>query len=88
MMRLKDVLKRIDSPGKLCISRKRCNKEGEGVENIFDDYYDQMKYCDIEPFLNYKVFNIMAGDGAYGCCGVLYIDIMRPDDKELMIQMV
>lgn len=85
MMKLEDVLKRVDTCSELCISRPDYNKGGNGEKIVFEGYYDEMKYDDVRPFFDYKVLGIMAGSEDDGKPGVLYIDIARPEDKEFMI---
>lgn len=86
-MKLKDVLKIVDTNSKLCISRPDYDK-GEGEENgeeiIFDGYYNAMKHHNaVRPFLDYEVYNIMAGGSrGDGMPGVLYIDVYKQEDDE------
>lgn len=86
MMKLKDVLKIIDTNSKLCISRPDYDK-GEGEENgeeiIFAGCYDAMKHHNVvRPFLDYEVYNIMAGGlRVGGMPGVLYIDVYKQEEQ-------
>lgn len=84
MIRLGDVIKVVNTTGKLFISIPDYDK-GEGEENgeeiIFDGYYKAMKYHDVEPFLDYEVFNIMAGGEGDGMPGVLYIDVYKQEEQ-------
>lgn len=80
-MKLEDVLKVVNTTGKLFISRPCYEGEENGEEIIFDGYYDAMKYHDVEPFLDYEVYNILAGGEGDGMSGVLYIDVYKQEEQ-------
>lgn len=86
MIKLEDVLKVVNTTGKLFISRPCYGPCYEGEENgeeiIFDGYYDAKKYHNVEPFLDYEVYNIMAGGEGDGMPGVLYIDVYKQEGKK------
>lgn len=84
MIKLQDVLRKVDTDSELCISRPDYDKE-EGEEIIFEGSFWDIKYLDVRLFLDHKVLNIQVGRKCYGKLGVLYIDIARPTDEEFMI---